>query len=139
MIPPILNVDIRFLVQFTDGRGRHLASPQSLSNILHTPHEHAGQIHLNESFFHTAFPAAVPLNDASLKRHPFELGHLEGNIPGSGGEVTAVVAATVVLALFVTLMPGRLGQLPGLQQFVQRFLYAASYQRLELPLDYFLI
>ena len=35
--PPIFNVDIRFLVQFTDGGGRHLAAPQGFRNVLHTP------------------------------------------------------------------------------------------------------
>ena len=93
------------------------------------------------SFFHTAFPAAIPLNDSGLKGDPLELGYLQGNVPGSGGEVAAVVAAPVSLALLITLIPGRLGQLLclGLQQFVEGFLYAASYQLFELPLDNFLI
>ena len=47
----------------------------------------------------------------------------------------------VALALFVALISGRLGQFLrlGLQQLVERFLYAASYQLLKLPLDYFLV
>ena len=51
------------------------------------------------------------------------------------------MAAPVSLALLITLVPGRLGQLLclGLQQFVEGFLYAASYQLFELPLDNFLI
>ena len=92
-VPPILNVNIRFLVQFTDCGGRDLAAPESLGDVLHTPDGYAGQIHLNEGLFHTAFPAAIPLNDSSLKRNPFEFGHLEGDISGSGGEVAVIVAA----------------------------------------------
>ena len=66
-IAPILNVDIRLFVQFADGGGGLFASPQGLRNILHTPHGHACQIHLHESFFHAALPAAIPLNDSSFK------------------------------------------------------------------------
>ena len=36
-VPPILDVDICFLVQLTDGGGRDPAAPQGLSNVLHTP------------------------------------------------------------------------------------------------------
>ena len=110
-VPPILNVDIRFLVQLADGRWRHLAAPQSLGNILHTPDGYSGQVHLDEGFFYAAFTAAIPLNDGGLKGDSFELGYLEGNVPGSGGEVPAVVAAAVALTLLVALVPGCLGQL----------------------------
>ena len=51
------------------------------------------------------------------------------------------MAAAVALTLLVALVPGRLGQFfrLGLQQLVEGFLYAASYQLFELPLDNFLI
>ena len=47
------------------------------------------------------------------------------------------MAAAVALALLITRIPGSLSRFLclGLQQLVQRFLYAASYQFLELPLD----
>ena len=140
-VPPIFNVDIRFLVQLADSGGRDLATPQGLGDVLYAPDGYAGQIHLNECLFHTALPAAIPLNDGSLKGDSLELRHLEGDIPGSGGEVAVIVAAAVALALFVALISGRLGQFLrlGLQQLVERFLYAASYQLLKLPLDYFLV
>ena len=104
-------MDIRFLIQLTDGGGRHLAAPQGLGNILHTPDGYTCQVHLNESLFHAAFTAAIPLNDGGLKGDALELGHLESDIPGSGGEVAAVVAAAVALALLIALIPGCLGQL----------------------------
>ena len=44
-VPSILNVDIRFLVQLTDGRGRDLAAPESLSDVLNTPDGYACQVH----------------------------------------------------------------------------------------------
>ena len=110
-VPPIFNVDIRFLIQLTDGGWRNLAAPEGLGDVLHTPDRYAGQVHLNESLFHAALPAAIPFNDGSLKGDSFELRHFEGDIPGSGGEVAVVVAAAVALALLVTLVPGRLGQL----------------------------
>jgi len=134
-------VDIRFLVQFADGGWRYLAAPQSLGNVLYTPDGYACQVHLNECFFYAAFPAAIPLNDGGLKGDPFELGHLEGNIPGSGGEVAAVVAAAIALPLLIALVPGRLGQFLclGLQKFVESFLYAATHKFLEFALDYGLV
>ena len=95
-VSPIFNVDIRFLVQLTDGGGRDLAAPESLGDVLHTPDGYAGQVHLSESLFPTALPAAIPLNDGSLKGDSLELGYLESDIPGSGGEVAVVVPATVV-------------------------------------------
>lgn len=98
-------------------------------------------IHLNESLSRAAFTAAIPLNDCSLKGDALELGHLEGDISGSGGEIAVVVAAAIPLTLLITLIPGSLGQLVGLrlQQFVERLLYTASYEFFELPLDYFLV
>ena len=98
-------------------------------------------IHLNESLSRAAFTAAIPLNDCSLKGDALELGHLEGDISGSGGEIAVVVAAAIPLTLLITLIPGSWGQLVGLrlQQFVERLLYTASYEFFELPLDYFLV
>ena len=104
-VPPIFNVDIRLLVQLTDNGGRDLAASQVLGDIFHTPDRYTCQVHLYEGFFHTAFPAAVPFDNSSLKGNPFELGNLEGNIPGSGSEVSAIVAAAVALARLVTLVP----------------------------------
>ena len=37
---------------------------------------------------------------------PLELGHLECDIPRSGGKVAVVVAAAVALALLIALVPG---------------------------------
>ena len=54
-VPPIINVDIRFLVQLTDGGRRRLDAPQNFGNILHASDGYSGQVHLNESFFYTAF------------------------------------------------------------------------------------
>ena len=71
---------------------------------------YACQIHLKESFLHTALPSTIRHNDSGLKGNPSELGDLEGNISGSGGEVAAVMAAAIPLPLFITLVPSRLGQ-----------------------------
>lgn len=38
------------------------------------------------------------------------MGNLEGDVPGSGVKITAVMAAAVALALLVALIPGRMGQ-----------------------------
>ncbi len=140
-VPPIFNVDIRFLIQLTDGGWRNLAAPEGLGDVLHTPDGYASQVHFNKSLFHAALPAAIPLNDGSLKGDSLELGYLEGDIPGSGGEVAVIVAAAVALALLVAFIPGCLGQLLclSLQQLVERLLYTASYQFLELPLDNFFV
>ena len=134
-------MDIRFLVQLTDGGWRYFTAPKRFCDVLHTPDGYTCQVHLNEGFFHTALPPAIPLNDSGLKGDPFELGYLEGNVPGSGGKVAAVVAAAITLPLIIALVPGRLGQFLrfGLQQFVEGFLYTAPNQFFDLPLDYFLV
>ena len=118
-----------------------LAAPQGLSDVLHTPDGHTCLVHLNERLFHTALPAAIPLNNSGLKGEPFELVHLEGDIPGSGSEAAAVMAAAVTLELLIAFVPSRLSEFIrlGLQQLVEGFLYAASPQILELFIDYFLI
>ena len=140
-VPPVLNMDIRFLVQFTDGRRRYFAAPQGLSDILRTPDRYPCQIYLNESFFNAAFTATVPFNDGGFRRNSLEFGHFQGNIPGSGGEIAVVVSATVALALFVTFVAGCLSKLVclGIQQLVESFLYAASHKFFEFALDYSLI
>ena len=71
----------------------------------------------------------------------FEIRYFEGDLPRSGGEVAAIVATAVALALLIALVPGCLGQFlcPNFQQLVEGFLYAASYQLFDLILDYFLI
>ena len=82
-ISPILNVDIRFLVQFTNGGGRYFATTEGLSNALQTPDGYACRVYLNESRFHATLPAAVPLNNGGLKRDPLEFGHLAGDVSRS--------------------------------------------------------
>lgn len=98
-------------------------------------------IHLNESLSRAAFTAAIPLNDCSLKGDALELGHLEGDISGSGGEIAVVVAAAIPLPLLIALVPGCLGQLLrlGFQQLVERFFHAASHKFLKFTLDYGLV
>ena len=49
------------------------------------------------------------------------------------------MAAAIALPLLIVLVSGLLGQLLRLQQFVEGFLYAASYQLFDLTLDYFLV
>ena len=50
-----------------------------------------------------------------------------------------LVAAAIALPLLIVLVSGLLGQLLRLQQFVEGFLYAASYRLFDLTLDYFLV
>ena len=71
----------------------------------------------------------------------FELRYFEGDLPRSGGEVAAIVATAVALALLIALVPGCLDQFlcPNFQQLVEGFLYAASYQLFDLTLDYFFV
>ena len=70
----ILNVNISFLVQLTDGSGRDLAAPQCLRDVLHPAHGNACQVHLDEGLLHAALPAAVPLDDGSLEGHTLSRG-----------------------------------------------------------------
>lgn len=66
--------------------------------------------------FHAVFPAAIPLNDGGFKRETLEFGYLEGDIPESSGEISAIVAAAAALALLIALLPSSLGQFlrPGI-------------------------
>ena len=58
-----------------------LAAPQRFCNVLHTPDGYTCQVHLNESLFHTALPAAVPLNNGDFKGDPLAFGRLEDTSP----------------------------------------------------------
>ena len=89
----------------------------------------------------TLLSRRVPLNDGGLKGDSFEFWHPQGDIPGSGGEISAIMAAAVALTLLITLVSGCLGQFLSLdlQQFIERLLHAISYQLLQLPLYYFLV
>ena len=140
-VAPVLDVNVGFLVQLADGGGRDLAAPQCLGDVLHTAHGDTCQIHLNESFLHTAFPAAIPLDDGRLEGHALEPGHMERDVAGGRGKVPVVVTAAVAPTGLAALVAGRLGQLLRflLQQFIQRLFHAASDQLLKLVLDYFLV
>ena len=110
------------------------------ANRASQKYRHTDSVHLSESGSvnpqcgHTLSCSVQP-NDGGLKRAPFELGDLEGNVFGSGGKVAAVVAASIPLPPLIALVPGRLGLFLrlGLQQFVEGFLDATSYQLFELP------
>lgn len=47
--------------------------------------------------FHRSFNATP--QDCSFKKDPLEFGRFQGGIPGSGGEITVVVAATLTMTL----------------------------------------
>ena len=83
------------------GTGQH----EGRTAIRETAHHTGAAGH-----FHTAFPPAVPLDIAVSKEILLSLGTLS-DIPGSSGEITAVVTAAAPLPLLVALVPGRLGQL----------------------------
>ena len=66
---------------------------------------------------------------------------MERDVSGSSGMIPVIMAAAVALASLISLIPSRLSEFirRGLQQLVERFLYAASYQLFALPLDNFLV
>ena len=121
-------MDVGLLIQLADGGGRHLTAPERFGDILHAPNGYAGKVHLNERFFHAAFPAAVAFDDGRLKRNAFETRHIQCNVAGGRGKVSAVMTASVALAFLAALVLGSLSQLLclSLQQTVQRFFYAAA-------------
>jgi len=69
------------------------------------------RIFFYQILFRAAFPAAIPFNYSSLKRDSLEFRNLKGYIPGSSGEIVAIMTAPVALALFITPVPGHPGQL----------------------------
>ena len=140
-VPPVLDVNVGFLVQLTDGGGRDLTAPQRLGDVLHPAHGNACQVHLDEGLLHAALPAAIPLDDGRLEGHALEPGDVECNVAGGRGKVPVVVTAAVALTGLAALIAGRLRQRLRLlfQQLVQGFLHATADQFLDLPLDNFLI
>lgn len=134
-------MDIGFLVQLADGGGRNLAAPQALGDVLRTAHGNACQVHLDERCRHAALPATIPLDDGCLEGHALEPRHVERDVTGGRGEVAVIMAAAVALTSVDALVAGSLRQELRLffQQFVQRFLHAASDQFLDLALDYCLV
>ena len=101
-VAPVLNVDVGFLVQLTDGSGRNLAAPQRLRDVLHPAHRDACQVHFNQSFLHTALPAAIPLDDSSLEGYALEPGYMERDVAGGRGEAAVIVAAMVFIAAVIS-------------------------------------
>ena len=77
----------------------------------------------------------ITLDDGSFKWNALESGDFEGYISESGGEVAAIVAAEVALALLIALRSRRLGLLLrlGRQQLIERLFYDASNQFLDFP------
>jgi len=140
-VPPILDVNVGFLIQFANGSGRDLATPQCLGDVLHTAHRNACQVHLDEGLLHAALPAAIPLDDGSLEGYALEPRHVERDVAGGGGKITVIVTAAVALTGLAALIAGSLRQRLRLllQQLVQGFLHAAANQFLDLALDYFLV
>ena len=140
-VAPILNMDIRLLVQLADRGRRHLAAPQSLGNVFHTTYGYTCQIHLDEGFLHAAFPAAIALDDGGLERDALETGHMQRHVAGGRGKVPVIVPASVALAGLIALVASSLGQFLCflLQKLVQRLFYAPSDQFFDLPLDNFLV
>ena len=68
-------------------RGRDLAAPQCLRDVLHPAHGDTRQVHLDESLLHAALPAAIPLNDGGFEGYALEPGDVERNVTGSGSKV----------------------------------------------------
>ena len=121
--------------------GETLLPQQCLRDVLHAAHGNARQIHLDEGFLHAAFPAAIPLDDGSLKGHALEPRHVERDVAGGGGEIPVIVTAATALTGLAALVARRLrqGLCPLLQQLVQGLLHAAADQFFDLTLDNFLI
>ena len=127
-VAPILDVDIGFLVQLTDGGRRNLAAPQCLGDVLHLAHGDACQVHFDQSLLHAALPAAIPLDDGGLERHALEPGDMERDVTGGRGKIPVIVAASVALTSLAALIARRLRQRLRLlfQQLVQGFFYTSS-------------
>lgn len=70
--------------------------------------QHKGRVAIREVAHHTG-ASAIPLDDGSFKRDSLELGYLEGDIPGSDGEIAAVMVAVVTLVLLIVLVPSSPG------------------------------
>ncbi len=140
-VPPVLDVNVGFLVQLADGCGRDLAASQCLGDVLHMAHGNACQVHLDERCLHAALPAAIPLDGGCLEGHALGQGHMERDVTGGRGEVAVIMAAAVALTSLTAFVAGSLRQRLRLffQQFVQGFLHAAADQFLDLTLDYFLV
>ena len=134
-------MDVGFLVQFTDGGWKYLATPQGFCDVLHPAHGYSSQVHLNEGLFRAAFPPVTPLYNGGLEGGPLGFGHLEGDIPRCGGEITAVVTAAVAPPLCIALVPGCLVSLSASisSSSLEGFLYAAPHKFLELTLEHLFI
>ena len=86
-VPPVLDVNVGFLVQLADG-GR---APQCLRDVLHPAHGNACHVHLDERLLHAALPAAIPLDDGGLEGHALESGDVERNVAGGREMIRPIV------------------------------------------------
>src|SRR5271166_290810 len=103
-IAPGLDGRVDLLVEVRDCRWRHPRAPQGLRNILDPAHRDARQIHLDQCFLHRALPAAVPLNDRSLKGLTPQLWNLEVYFAGAGLQRPIVAASPGVLPSLAALV-----------------------------------
>ena len=85
---------------------------------------HAGWIRRLDTsrsgFLHTALPAATAHNGNRFKGNPLELGHLQAEPAGLGGQAPVVVAGAVHLPLPGALVSGGVGDLVGLKRRASR-------------------
>ena len=116
-----------------------LHKPSVMSSTCQT--DTPTRYYLNQSLFHTALPTAISLDDGRFEGNALEPGHFQGNIRRSGSKIEAIVTAAIALVLFIALIPGSLSQFVRLciQQLIEGFLYAASNQFFDFPLDNFLV
>lgn len=122
-IAPILDMDVGFLVQFTDGL---TASIMSSTRCTETP---ARYISTSDSFY-TALTTTIACNGGCLKGNVFQAWHVECYISKGRCEITVIVSAAIALPCLVTLVSGGLCQLLslGFQYLIQRLLNTASDQ-----------
>ena len=101
---PGFDMLISLFIQVADGSRGYFRSPYSFGDILYAPDRNTGQIHLNQSFFHERFPAAVSFNNCSLERNAFEFWNLQFDFSCGSVEIAFIMAGAASLAVRGTLI-----------------------------------
>ena len=114
LVSPGLNLPVHLLVQLANRRGGDAGAPQGFRDVLHPTDADPGQVHLDQGFLNTRFPALVPFNDLGLKRQRPQTGHLQGDLASLGLQLAVVTARASVHASRAPLVPLGTAKLVGL-------------------------
>ncbi len=117
---PFVDLGVHALELVAQCLGRHAVAPQQPADVVDLPGGHAGQVHVDQRLLYAFLAPSVALDDRGFEDLALELGHLQAEPAGLGGQAPVVVAGAVRLPLPGALVSGGVGDLVGLKRRASR-------------------